>query len=63
MNLLVVIICLLFILEVIFKPRIDIIKYKNYGLEKDQTRVLLYYSIKSKIGGEVSREYLCLLKY
>lgn len=54
--------CILLILEVKFRPRIDIVEYKEYGEIKKTKKVLLYYSIKSKFSGEISREYLCLFK-
>lgn len=56
MFILLIIICLLFILEVKFKPRIDIVDTYKYK------QVLLYYSIKGKYG-IISREYLKLFKY
>ena len=56
MKLIGLIMFLLLVIELKFKPRIDNIQHESH------TDIILWYTIKSKFGGVRIREYLHLFK-
>lgn len=57
MNYIGILIILLIVLEVRFKPRLSLIKEHNFY------KLILWYSIKSKYNNVIIRDYISLVKF